>query len=143
MDLPPDSPSARIPLLLSRVRQLAQWHAEFDRPWRARRAGLFAAAGVMAGVWLPAFGVYGSFVEASNGNAALFATCFAVPLAVLAAWRVARWTRRRQEALVAEGLRAKVLQLMQEFPERVQAWGGPQALCDPRVVREVLRELER
>lgn len=142
MNLPPDSPSARTPLLLSRVRQLAQWHAEFGRDRPGRRAAAVTFAGVLAATWLPVFGLYGQFVEASYGNAALFATCFAGPLAAFAAWRVARRTRRHQAALAAAGLRAKVLQLSQEFPERVRAWGGPQALCNPQVVAEVLRQLE-
>ncbi|MFO0810576.1 MAG: hypothetical protein U0746_18265 [Gemmataceae bacterium] len=142
MKPPPESPSSRHPLLLSRVRQLSQWHDEFHRPYAPLRAGLTVGAGVLAVVWVLAFGAYGMIVEASKANAALFATSFTIPLATLAAWRVARWTRRRQETLAGAGLRAKVFQLMQEFPEHVQAWGGPQALCDPRVVAEALRHLE-
>lgn len=142
MNLPPDNPSARIPLLRSRVRQLAQWHSEYGRERPDRRTAVVAFAGVLAAVWLPAFGLYGQVVEASYGNAALFATCFAVPLAAIVAWRVARRTRRQHAAIAAAGLRAKVLQLAQEFPECVRAWGGPQTLCDPQFVAEVLRQLE-
>lgn len=137
--------SGRYSLPVARLKQLHQWHQEYERRERLSTA-FMPAAGVgllfLLATWGLAFGVYGTLIEPARPNAALFATCFAVPPTVLVVWRVVRWRRIRQRAIAFQALQRKIIQMLSEFPERVQSWGGPQALCNGQHVRALLRSLE-
>jgi hypothetical protein len=56
------------------------------------------------------------------------------------------WLRRRYwwkaQARADQDLAAKAKALLAEFPQECQAWGGPPALRDPDIVKEMMRAVE-
>jgi hypothetical protein len=146
----PGSDRARRIRWVTRMRQLSKCHrrvAHFPYTgvwkqflWVIGGLGLGAVVGGLAGEGLSTFKLrtWGWYNQPLGVLAGLVSG-----LAVLGVFlRMGSWFRRRHLDQIEQALAAKIDQVLAEFPQECQTWGGRAALADKDIVEEILRELE-
>ena len=124
------------------LRQLLGCHQVVAK-WRAItwQVMLAVSVGLPAG-FFGASGIILPFKE-SLSDGALAAACVLLGLAIIggSVW-LGIWFRRKARRSAEEALASKIDQLLAEFPQECQTWGGRAALADREIVKEIFRELE-